>query len=89
MTQEEIKDKVEEILDNQINPSIAAHGGVCNLVGVKENNVYLRFGGGCQGCGAVTATLKGGVEQMLRSEIPDIQEIIDVTEHDKGENPYF
>lgn len=89
MTPEEMQTKVQTILDAQINPGLAGHGGVCNLVGVKESKVYLRFGGGCQGCGMVSATLQDGIEQMLRSEIPEIAEIVDVTAHEEGQNPFY
>jgi Fe/S biogenesis protein NfuA len=81
--------QVVAVLEEQVNPSIAAHGGRADLVGIKDSAVYLRLSGGCQGCGMAKATLTQGIEVMLREAIPQITDIVDVTDHADGTNPYF
>ncbi len=88
-SQEEIRDRVEAVLQNQINPAVASHGGYIDLVGVDGNQVFLRMGGGCQGCAMSTATLRQGVERMLRQAVPQIGAILDTTDHAAGTNPYY
>jgi len=80
---------VQKVLDDQINPGVAAHGGHIDLVAVEEGTAYLRFGGGCQGCGMVNVTLKQGVEKILFAEVPEITKVMDVTDHAAGTNPYY
>ena len=80
---------MQELLDTQINPAVASHGGHIELVDVHDNIVYIRFGGGCQGCGMVSVTLNQGVEQAIREAFPEIREIVDVTDHAAGTNPYY
>ena len=80
---------VQELLDTQVNPAVASHGGHVELIDVKDNVVYIRFGGGCQGCGMVSVTLNQGVEQAIREAFPEIREIVDVTDHAAGTNPYY
>jgi Fe/S biogenesis protein NfuA len=80
---------VQDVLDRQINPGVGGHGGVVTLVEVKEGTAFMRFGGGCQGCAAVDVTLKQGVERAVRTAVPAIQAIVDVTDHDAGTNPYY
>lgn len=84
-----LAEKVQMLLDTELNPAVAAHGGIIHLVGVRENKVYLGFGGGCHGCGMVDVTLKQGVEARIREVIPEIEEIIDSTDHSQGTNPYY
>ena len=81
--------RVQELLDDRINPGLASHGGVVSLVDIQEARVVLRFGGGCQGCGMADLTLKEGVSAQLKQQIPEITEVIDVTDHAAGENPYY
>ena len=83
-----IRVKVQDLLDTAINPAVAGHGGVVSLVDVKDRMVYLQLGGGCQGCGMVDLTLKQGIETMIREEVPEVVEILDVTDHAAGQNPY-
>jgi Fe-S cluster biogenesis protein NfuA len=83
------KEKVQYLLAHEINPGIAAHAGVVELIDVKDNNVYIRLGGGCQGCGAADFTLRQGIEAILRKEIPEILQVLDVTDHAAGMNPYY
>lgn len=86
---EELKKKVQEVLDLHINPSVASHGGFVDLIAVENNNVYIRMGGGCQGCGAANMTLKMGIERMIREAIPSIGQVLDSTDHASGSNPYY
>jgi Fe-S cluster biogenesis protein NfuA len=86
---EEIRRRVQQVLDTIINPAVASHGGMVTLLDVSNNAVYLEFGGGCQGCGMVSVTLKYGVERAIREEVPEIGEILDTTDHASGRNPYY
>jgi Fe/S biogenesis protein NfuA len=81
--------RVLAVLDEQINPAIAAHGGRADLVAVDDDTAYLRLSGGCQGCGMAAVTLSQGIEVAIREEIPEIVNVVDVTDHESGENPYF
>lgn len=85
-----LEDKVNYILYNEINPALAAHGGMVTLHEiVDENRAVLQFGGGCQGCGMVDVTLKEGVEKTLREKIPELEGVLDVTDHSYRENAYY
>ena len=84
-----LRDRIQGVLDREINPSVASHGGVVRLLDVKQNMVYVQMGGGCQGCGMADVTLKQGVEIAIRSEIPEVGEIMDTTDHASGNNPYY
>ncbi len=86
---EVIRERVQDVIDTAINPAVAAHGGVVSLLDVRGNNLFLEFGGGCQGCGMVSVTLKYGVERLLRERVPEIGEILDTTDHAAGTNPYY
>ena len=81
--------RVQDVLDTQINPGIASHGGEVSLERLEGDTVYLRMGGGCQGCASAQLTLRSGVEQMLRAAVPDIRHIVDLTDHEAGESPYY
>lgn len=81
--------KVVEILAVQINPQIAAHGGFAELVAVDGAIAYLRMGGGCQGCGLAAVTLSQGIEVAILDAVPEISEVVDVTDHASGTNPYY
>ncbi len=81
--------KVTELLEREVNPAVAAHGGRIAAEKVAGDTVYLRMSGGCQGCAASAATLRQGVERMLRAALPQIAEIRDVTDHAAGTNPYY
>jgi len=84
-----LADRVQVVLDELINPRIAAHGGAVELVDVADDTIYVRMSGGCQGCSASAATLRMGVERMVKDEVPEVREIIDLTDHDAGVNPYY
>ena len=85
-----IEDRIHYVLYNEINPGLAAHGGMVTLVEVLDGNVaLLEFGGGCQGCAAVDITLKNGVERSLLEQVPDLAGIRDATDHTYTENAYY
>jgi len=86
---DDLKTKVQELIDSSINPAVAGHGGFVELLDVKDNTVYLQMGGGCQGCGAADITLKAGIERLIKEEIPEITEVLDATDHAAGSNPYY
>jgi NFU1 iron-sulfur cluster scaffold homolog, mitochondrial len=81
--------QVERILATRVNPGVSTHGGRVELVDVKGTSVYLRLSGGCQGCGAANVTLRQGIEKAIRSQLPEITEIIDITDHASGKNPFY
>jgi Fe/S biogenesis protein NfuA len=85
----EIADRVRQVLETQVNPAIAAHGGMISLVDVKDTEVFVEMSGGCQGCALSRMTLSQGVERMLRQSVPELSAVHDVTDHDSGMNPYF
>lgn len=87
--EDEIRARVQELLDTQINPAVGSHGGWVELLGVQGNNVFLQLGGGCQGCGMADVTLKQGIETLLRQEIPELGDVLDQTDHAAGRNPYY
>jgi len=85
-----IEDRINYVLYNEINPALAAHGGEVSLVEVTEDNfVVLQFGGGCQGCGMVDATLKGGVEKTLLEQLPQLAGVRDITDHSDRTHAYY
>jgi Fe/S biogenesis protein NfuA len=85
----DLKTKVQELIDNMINPAVAGHGGFVDLIDVKDNKVYLQMGGGCQGCGAADVTLKSGIERLIKEELPEVEEVLDTTDHASGTNPFY
>ncbi len=80
---------VQEVLDTQINPSVAGHGGWVSLLDVKDSTAYIALGGGCQGCGMADVTLKQGIEVAILNAVPEIRQVLDTTDHAAGENPYY
>jgi Fe-S cluster biogenesis protein NfuA len=85
----DLKWAIRDLLEREINPAVAAHGGYVELIDVRKNNVYLRLGGGCQGCGAADVTLKQGIEKAIRDLAPLVGEILDTTDHAAGRNPFY
>lgn len=85
----EIATRVQSVLDAQVNPAIAAHGGMISLVDVEDTDVYVEMSGGCQGCALSRMTLRQGVERMLREAVPELTAVHDVTDHASGDNPYM
>jgi Fe/S biogenesis protein NfuA len=86
---DESHQKVAELIESDINPAIAMHGGAIELVDYAPPRIQIRMTGGCQGCASSTATLKNGIEIILKESFPEIEEIDDVTDHSEGENPYM
>jgi len=84
-----LADRVQIVLDELVNPRIAAHGGAVELVDVADDTIYVRMSGGCQGCSASAATLRMGVERMVKDEVPEVREVVDLTDHEAGVNPYY
>lgn len=85
-----IAEQVEQLLEQAINPGLASHGGFASLVGVDEtNNVYVKMGGGCQGCSASALTLAEGIKRQIKDMLPDVADVIDATDHAAGENPFY
>lgn len=87
--EDEIRNKVQDLFDREINPALGSHGGSVELVDVKGNSVYVKLGGGCQGCASAKMTLKMGIERILRERIPELGEILDATDHTAGSDPYY
>ena len=81
--------RVMAVLDREVNPSIASHGGHAELAAIDGSTAYLRLGGGCVGCGMATVTLSQGIEVAIKEAIPEIDRVVDVTDHASGTNPYF
>jgi Fe/S biogenesis protein NfuA len=84
-----LEEQVQEVLVKRINPSIAAHGGYAELVRVEGSTVLVKLGGGCQGCGMANATVTAGIEKTLIEVLDGVENVVDITDHTSGENPYF
>ncbi len=84
-----LAEAVQALLDEEINPAVAAHGGVIELVDVADGIAIVAMGGGCQGCGLAEVTLSQGVRAAIQDRFPEIAEVIDVTDHAQGRNPYY
>ena len=84
-----VAEQVQQLLEQQINPSLAAHGGFAELKGVEGTKVYVTMGGGCQGCAVSAMTLRDGIARSIQEAIPEVTEVIDTTDHDAGENPFY
>src|SRR5437588_2324562 len=85
----DVAERVAQVIERQINPAIAMHGGQAQLVGVEEDVAYVKLGGGCQGCGMATVTLDQGIESAILQAVPEIRQVVDVTDHDAGTTPYY
>lgn len=85
----ELPEKVQAVLDQAVNPALAAHGGFAHLVGMDGTVVYVTMGGGCQGCAASAMTLRDGIRSMLMESLPEITDVVDATDHSAGENPFY
>jgi Fe/S biogenesis protein NfuA len=84
-----IAEQVQQLLAEQINPALAAHGGFAELAGVEGSVVYVTMGGGCQGCAVSAMTLRDGIARSIREAIADVTEVVDTTDHASGESPYY
>ena len=81
--------EVQKLIDERINPAVAAHGGQIELLNVEDDAIYIHMGGGCQGCGMADVTLKHGIEAMIQEVFPEIKQVIDTTDHGAGDDPYY
>lgn len=88
-TDAEVRAVVQELLDRQVNRSIAAHGGQISIVDVRDRNLFVAMSGGCQGCAASQVTLRHGFEVMVRRVAPEIVDIVDTTDHAAGKKPFY
>lgn len=84
-----IANKVQQVVDDKINPGVAGHGGWVVLLDVQGDTAYIEMGGGCQGCAVSQMTLKQGIERIIIEEVPEIKQVLDSTDHAVGENPYY
>lgn len=84
-----VEERVQQLIELYINPSIAAHGGFVTLSGIDGDQALVELGGGCQGCGLAAMTLRQGIESSIKHHVPEIVEVVDVTDHTAGENPFF
>ena len=84
-----IAEQVQQLLEEQINPSLAAHGGFAELKGVEGDVVYVTMGGGCQGCAVSAMTLRDGIARSIKEAIPEVTDVVDTTDHEAGENPFY
>jgi len=88
-TDDELYERVHDLFEQQVNPMVARHGGMVELIDVQDAVVLLRMGGGCQGCGMASVTLRQGIEGMLNEHIPEVMGIVDITDHASGATPYY
>jgi len=89
LSDDELRTRVQKVIDEEINPGVAGHGGVINIVQIENNAVTINMGGGCQGCSSAALTLKGGIERAFRTAVPELGALLDATDHAAGTNPYF
>jgi Fe/S biogenesis protein NfuA len=82
-------ERIQQLLEKQINPALASHGGYAELDRVEGETAYVTMGGGCQGCAVSAMTLREGISRSIRESVPEITEVVDVTDHSQGENPYY
>ena len=87
--QDPVAKAVARVIEDDINPAVATHGGWVSLLDVKDGVVYIEMSGGCQGCGMANVTLKAGIETRLKEMVPDVREVLDTTDHASGTNPYY
>ena len=80
---------LEKLFDEHIRAALAAHGGNVEIVDIDNDRLYLKLSGGCQGCSSSTATLKDGIEKLVKEKFPEIVEVVDLTDHSSGKKPYF
>jgi Fe/S biogenesis protein NfuA len=84
-----LAERVRDVLEHSVNPSIALHGGRADLVAIEGRTAYVKLSGGCQGCGQAARTLTQGIEVSLTESVPEIVDVVDVTNHAEGTNPYY
>ena len=88
-TEGRVASKIQQVLDEVVNPSLGTHGGGAELIDFQDGVVFLELTGGCQGCSMADSTMKQGIEKSIREGVPEVREVRDVTQHANGRNPYF
>ncbi len=81
--------QLEKFFDEKIRPGIAGHGGAVEIIDIDNDKLFLRLSGGCQGCSSSKVTLKDGIEKLVKEKFPEIKEVVDLTDHSAGTNPYY
>lgn len=81
--------KLETLFDEQVRPALAAHGGNIEIIDLDNDRLFVKLQGGCQGCSSSTATLKDGIQRLVLQKFPEIKEVVDLTDHASGENPFM
>ena len=84
-----MRHKLQTLLDEKVNPMVSQHGGLIELVDYVNRTAYIRMSGGCQGCSSSKATLKQGVESAIFEAYPRVRQVVDITDHNAGSNPYY
>jgi len=84
-----MRHKLQTLLDDKVNPMVSQHGGAIELVDYVNRTAYIRMSGGCQGCSSSAMTLKQGVESAIFEAYPRVRQVVDVTDHNSGANPYY
>ena len=81
--------QIEKIFDEKIRPALAQHGGNVEVVDIDNDILFVKLVGGCQGCSSSKATVTGGIESVIKKNFPEIKQIVDLTDHQSGSNPYM
>lgn len=89
LLEDPVAERVYRVIQERVNPGVASHGGEVTLLDVKDGTVYVKLGGGCQGCGHADTTVKEGIQSMICESVPEIHTVLDVTDHAAGTNPYY
>lgn len=89
LSDEEIRSRIQTVIDNEVNPGVAGHGGQVAIVKIENNAITVNMGGGCQGCSSAAVTLKGGIERSFRQAVPTLGALHDATDHSAGTNPFY
>ncbi len=84
-----VPQRIIDVLDQEVNPQIAMHGGWADLVAFDDGTAYVRMLGGCQGCGLASLTLTQGISVAIQDAVPEVTAVVDVTDHASGTNPYY
>jgi Fe/S biogenesis protein NfuA len=84
-----VEERIVQVLDKVVNPAIAMHGGRANFVAFDDGTAFVQLSGGCQGCGLATVTLSQGIEVSLKEAVPEVERVVDTTDHAQGSNPYY
>lgn len=87
--QDPIARRVQRVIDEKVAPALGAHGGWVELDRVEGDTAYVRLGGGCQGCASASFTVRQGIESAITQEVPEIAQVVDVTDHGAGSTPFY